>query len=102
MRFLSLSIEGAYLVEPERHEDDRGFFARTWCTEEFADQGLCHAFVQESISFNTVAGTLRGMHYQAESHGEIKLVRCTAGSIYDVIVDLREGSPSWLKWHGET
>jgi dTDP-4-dehydrorhamnose 3,5-epimerase len=101
MRFLPLPIEGAWLVEPEPRSDDRGFFARTWCVREFAEHGLHPNFVQASISFNEVAATLRGLHYQAEPHPEIRLVRCSAGSIYDVIVDLREASPTYLKWHGE-
>lgn len=102
MRFSSVPVEGAWRVEPERHADERGFFARTWCTREFASQGLVASFVQTSVSFNEIAGTLRGMHYQAEPHAEAKLVRCTAGAIYDVVVDLRPGSPTYLAWHGET
>jgi dTDP-4-dehydrorhamnose 3,5-epimerase len=98
MRFTPLLVEGAWLVEPEPRPDERGLFARTWCVNEFAEKGLTARFVQDSISFNDVAGTLRGLHYQAEPHREIKLVRCTAGSIYDVVVDLREDSPSYLKW----
>jgi dTDP-4-dehydrorhamnose 3,5-epimerase len=102
VRFSSLPIEGAWRVEPERHADERGFFARTWCTREFAEKGLVPAFVQTSVSFNEVAGTLRGMHYQIDPHAEVKLVRCTAGGVFDVVVDLRPGSPSYLAWHGET
>jgi dTDP-4-dehydrorhamnose 3,5-epimerase len=102
MRFLPLSIEGAWLIEPEPRADERGFFARTWCVRDFADHGLVANFVQASVSFNDAAKTLRGLHYQAEPYGEIKLVRCTAGSIFDVIVDLREESPTYGKWHGET
>jgi dTDP-4-dehydrorhamnose 3,5-epimerase len=102
MRFTPLLVEGAWLVEPEPRRDERGLFARTWCVNEFAERGLTAPFVQTSVSWNEVAGTLRGLHYQAEPHPEIKLVRCTAGSIYDVIVDLREGSASYLKWCAET
>ncbi len=102
MIFSSLPIEGAWLVKPEPHADERGFFARVWCTHEFADHGLSSAFVQTSISFNDVAGTLRGLHYQAEPHGEVKLVRCTAGAIFDVVVDMRPESPTYLEWRGET
>jgi dTDP-4-dehydrorhamnose 3,5-epimerase len=102
MRFTPLLVEGAWLVEPEPRRDERGLFARTWCVNEFTEKGLTAPFVQTSISWNEVAGTLRGLHYQAEPHPEIKLVRCTAGSIYDVIVDLREGSASYLKWCAET
>ena len=101
MRFTPLVVEGAWLVEPEPHRDERGLFARTRCVNEFGDKGLTAAFDQDSVSFNEIAGTLRGMHYQAAPHGEIKLVRCTAGSIFDVVVDLRETSPSYLKWHGQ-
>jgi dTDP-4-dehydrorhamnose 3,5-epimerase len=102
MRFSSLSVGGAWLVEPELRVDDRGFFARTWCAREFAGHGLSQSFVQSSISYNERAGTLRGLHYQIEPHAEAKLVRCTAGAIYDVVVDLRPESPSYLRWHGET
>jgi len=102
MRFLPLLLEGAWLVEPEPYRDDRGFFARTWCAREFAEHGLSASFVQASVSFNYAAGTLRGMHYQAEPHAETKLVRCTAGSIYDVLVDIRPASRTYLKWVAET
>src|SRR5262249_32078695 len=98
MRFLPLLLEGAWLVEPEPYRDDRGFFARTWCAREFAAHGLSASFVQASVSFNYAAGTLRGMHYQAEPHAETKLVRCTAGSIYDVVVDIRPDSPTYMRW----
>ena len=101
MRFTPLVVEGAWLVEPEPRADERGLFARTWCVNEFGEKGLTATFVQTSVSFNDVAGTLRGLHYQAEPHAEVKLVRCTAGSIYDVIVDLREGSASYMKWCAE-
>ena len=101
MRFSPLRVEGAWRVDPERHADERGFFARTVCSRELAAQGLVPAFVQSSISYNEVAGTLRGMHYQLAPHGEVKLVRCTAGAIFDVVVDLRPDSPTHLGWHGE-
>ena len=102
MRFKPLLVEGVWLVEPEPRRDERGLFTRTWCENEFAEKGLTARFVQSSVSFNDVAGTLRGLHYQAEPHAEVKLVRCTAGSIYDVIVDLRETSGSYLKWCATT
>ena len=102
MRFSPLSIEGAWLIEPELRADERGLFARTWCVREFEEHGISASFVQASVSFNDLAGTLRGLHYQADPHGEVKLVRCTAGSVYDVIVDLRMQSSSYLKWHAET
>ena len=86
------------MVEPERLEDERGFFARTWCKKEFMTQ-VGHAdFVQCNISFNKKKGTLRGMHYQTAPHEEAKLVRCTSGAIYDVLVDLRPDSPTFKKW----
>ena len=100
MIFAETPIEGAYVIDIERLEDHRGFFARTWCANEFAEHGLDVHLVQCNISFNAASGTLRGMHYQAAPHGEAKLVRCTMGSIYDVIVDLRESSPNYLRWYG--
>jgi dTDP-4-dehydrorhamnose 3,5-epimerase len=102
MRFSPLSLTGAWLVEIEPRADDRGLFARTWCAREFAEHGISATFVQASVSFNDVAGTLRGMHYQASPHAETKLVRCTAGAIYDVLVDLRPESTTYRQWHGET
>lgn len=93
-------IAGVYLVEPERHCDERGFFARTWCREEFARAGLNADWVQCNVSFNTKRGTLRGLHYQAAPHEEVKLVRCTQGAIYDVVVDLRPGSPTFRQSFG--
>jgi dTDP-4-dehydrorhamnose 3,5-epimerase len=102
MHFSPLAVDGSWLVEPEPQPDERGLFARIWCAREFREHGLCASFVQSSVSFNDVAGTLRGMHYQAEPNGEVKLVRCTAGSIFDVIVDLREASKTYLKWCAAT
>ena len=102
MRFAPLPVEGAWLVEPEPRTDERGLFARTWCAREFAEHGLSAALAQISVSYNEMAGTLRGLHYQEEPHAEIKLVRCTAGSIYDVIVDLREDTKTYLRWYGAT
>jgi dTDP-4-dehydrorhamnose 3,5-epimerase len=93
-------IAGVYLVEPERHCDERGFFARTWCREEFARAGLNADWVQCNVSFNSKRGTLRGLHYQAAPHEEVKLVRCTQGAIYDVVVDLRPGSPTFRQSFG--
>ncbi len=100
MRFQPTELSGAFIVEMESHEDSRGFFARTFCTNEFAEQGLVSTFVQCSVSFNRKRGTLRGMHYQLPPATEAKLVRCTAGSLYDVIVDLRPGSPTYLRHIG--
>ena len=98
MRFNSTKIEGAYQIEPERLADERGFFARTWCQSEFEAHGLESRLVQCSVSFSPSRGTLRGMHYQVAPHGETKLVRCTRGAIYDVMIDLRPDSPSRLAW----
>ena len=95
MIFTETNLEGAFIVEPERLEDERGFFARTWCQREFEDHGLNARWVQCNISFNKRKGTLRGMHYQAAPYEEAKLVRCTMGSTYDVIIDLRSESPSF-------
>jgi dTDP-4-dehydrorhamnose 3,5-epimerase len=100
MKFRELPLPGAWLIEPERINDARGFFARVFCEEEFARHGLETRFVQSSISFNRLKGTLRGLHWQAAPHEEVKLVRCTAGAIFDVIVDLRPGSASYRKWTG--
>ncbi len=99
MRFIPTPIVGAYLVEPELIEDERGFFARTYCREEFIAHGLNPNLPQCNISFNKAQGTLRGMHYQAAPHAEAKLVRCTQGAIYDVIVDLRPESTTFKHWH---
>jgi dTDP-4-dehydrorhamnose 3,5-epimerase len=100
VRFVPTKLEGAYVVEPERHEDERGFFARTWSGDELAERGLASDLSQCSISRNTKAATLRGMHFQVAPHEEAKLVRCTGGAIFDVIVDLRPGSPTHAEWVG--
>ena len=100
MIFRETELAGSFVIDPERIEDGRGFFARTWCRDEFAMHGLEPALVQCNTSFNARRGTLRGMHYQAEPHAEVKLVRCTGGAILDVIVDLRPESPTHLRWVG--
>ena len=100
MIFRETNLPGAFVIEPERFEDERGFFARTWDVNEFAARGLNPRLVQCSISFNRRVGTLRGMHYQAAPHEEAKLVRCTMGAIFDVIVDVRPGSPTFARWTG--
>lgn len=100
MKFQELPLPGAYTIEMDRLEDERGFFARSYCAEKFAARGLPTLMPQSSVSFNPRRGTLRGMHYQAEPHAEDKLVRCTAGAIYDVIVDLRPSSPTLRRWFG--
>jgi dTDP-4-dehydrorhamnose 3,5-epimerase len=98
MRFHETTLSGAWLIDPERQEDERGFFARTFCVSEFRAHGLKTELVQCSISFNGRAGTLRGMHYQVAPHCETKVVRCTRGAVYDVIIDLRPESPTFMQW----
>jgi dTDP-4-dehydrorhamnose 3,5-epimerase len=98
MIFHSSKIPGVYRIEPERIEDPRGFFARTLCAEEFGKRGLNTQIAQCNISFNGRKGTLRGMHFQISPKAEVKLVRCTSGAIYDVLLDLRKESSTYLKW----
>jgi len=99
VRFVQTGLAGAWLIEPEPIADARGLFARTFCEREFAGRGIAFRVVQCSTSFNALRGTLRGMHYQEGAAAEDKLVRCTMGAIHDVIVDLRPGSPTRLKWY---
>ncbi len=101
MNFQPTPLAGAYVVELECIEDERGFFARSFCQEEFRKHGLKPAIAQCNVSWNRKRGTLRGLHYQAAPHAEAKVVRCTRGAIWDVIVDLREGSPARLRWHAQ-
>jgi dTDP-4-dehydrorhamnose 3,5-epimerase len=98
MIFTEIQLKGAFLIELEPLEDDRGFFARSWCKREFDQHGLGTEFVQCNISFNWKRGTLRGMHYQSLPYEEIKLVRCTRGAIYDVVIDLRPESKTFREW----
>jgi dTDP-4-dehydrorhamnose 3,5-epimerase len=100
MKFIPEPLAGAFLIEPERHEDERGFFARMWCQREFAAHGITSHFVQCSISYNRSKGTLRGMHFQLPPYAEDKLVHVTRGRIFDVIVDLRPDSDTFLRWLG--
>jgi dTDP-4-dehydrorhamnose 3,5-epimerase len=102
MIFAPSRIEGAFVIRPQPREDERGFFARTYCQDEFGKHGIDLRVVQRSVSFNRRRGTLRGMHYQVDAHQEDKLVSCTSGSIYDVIVDLRPGSGSYRRWFAAT
>ena len=97
MRFVATELAGAFIIEPQPFVDERGLFARTFCAAEFAKHGLVTEFVQCSTSFNRKRGTLRGLHYQLQPAVEVKLVRCTAGAIGDVVVDLRPDSPTYRK-----
>ena len=98
MNFRELTLKGAYLIEPEKREDERGFFARVFCREEFQKRGLKTDLIQRNVSYNKRAGTLRGMHYQTVPYAEVKIVRCTAGAIYDAILDLRPESTTFGQW----
>ena len=98
MIFRETEIPGAFLVEPARAQDERGFFARLFTPEEFAARGLDARVAQVALSYNRRRGTLRGLHYQAAPHAQAKLVRCTRGAVWDVIVDLRPGSPAYRRW----
>ena len=98
MIFTPTRLAGAYIIDLEARHDERGFFARVWCAREYAEHGLETRFVQASVSVTERRGMLRGMHYQVAPHEEVKVVRCTRGAIYDVIVDVRPDSPTYL-WH---
>ena len=99
MKFVNTKIDGVYIIEVEPHNDERGFFARTFCAEEFGIRGLKTSMVQTNISYSKHRHTLRGMHYQTFGAEEVKLVRCYAGSVLDVIIDLRKESPTYLKYY---
>jgi dTDP-4-dehydrorhamnose 3,5-epimerase len=99
VKLTATELPGAWLIEPEPIEDERGFFARTWCARELEEHGLVGKLAQASISFNRLRGTLRGLHYQEAPHAETKVVRCTQGAIFDVLVDLRPG-PGQKRWVG--
>ena len=98
MKFQETPLPGAYVIEPERREDERGFFARTFCQRQFEQQGLISRFVQSSMSFNRLKGTLRGMHFQLPPREETKLIQCVRGAVYDVLIDLRPQSPTFRQW----
>jgi len=100
MKYRDMKVAGAYVVEPETFPDERGLFARSFCSREFSLKGLNGHIAQTNFSFSHRKGTLRGLHYQAPPHEEAKLVRCTAGACFDVVVDLRKDSPTYLKWDG--
>ena len=100
MKFTELPLKGAYTIDLEKMEDDRGFFARSWCMNEFAEHGLDINILQINNSFCKQKGTLRGLHFQCPPKAESKIVRCIKGSLWDVIVDLRENSNTYAKWSG--
>jgi dTDP-4-dehydrorhamnose 3,5-epimerase len=100
VRFTPTALAGAWLIDVEPAEDERGYFARTWCRREFAEHGIDCEFVQASVSYNRAAGTLRGMHFQRSPHDESKLIRCVRGALYDVIVDVRRDSGTYGHWFG--
>jgi dTDP-4-dehydrorhamnose 3,5-epimerase len=100
MIFRPATLAGVCLIAMERHVDARGYFARSWCRREFAAHGLDTGFAQASVSFNPRRGTLRGMHFQRPPHAETKLVRCSRGAIWDVVIDLRATSPTRARWQG--
>ena len=100
MKFTQTKLDGAYIIELNKIEDERGFFARAWCQEEFKAHGLSENIAQTNIAFNRHKGILRGMHRQIHPFEEVKVVRCIRGSIYDVIVDLRKGSKTYKQWIG--
>jgi len=98
MKWIALPLLGVYLVEIEPAIDERGFFARTWCSEEMKSKGLVSELAQCSLCYNARRGTVRGMHYQAQPYAETKLVRCQAGAVYDVVLDLRPSSATYCRW----
>ena len=100
MEFTETPLKGACVVRLRKIEDDRGYFARAWCRDEFLQQGLNPAMVQLNVGFSHRRGTVRGMHYQLAPHAEAKFIRCTRGAIYDVIIDLRQDSPTIGQWYG--
>ena len=99
MKFSQTPLAGAYVVDIDRNEDERGFFGRVFCQDEFRALGLFTEIAQSNVSWNSCRGTLRGLHYQLAPHAEAKIVRCTRGTVWDVIVDLRDSSPTRLRWH---
>jgi dTDP-4-dehydrorhamnose 3,5-epimerase len=100
MIFKETKLRGAFVMELEKFEDERGFFAHGWSPGQLAAHGLEAPLAESAISFNKKKGTLRGMHYQVSPHGQIKIVRCTMGAVYDVIIDLRRDSPTFRQWIG--
>src|SRR5687768_7761773 len=99
MIFTDTSLHGAYVIDPKRVEDDRGFFARAWCSDVLRSRGLDSSAAQMNVGFSRTAGTVPGLHFQEQPHAEVKIVRCTRGAMYDVIVDLRADSPTFRRWY---
>jgi dTDP-4-dehydrorhamnose 3,5-epimerase len=100
VKFEKTAVDGAYIIRPEPRADERGYFARIWCHDELAAQGLNTAVAQINIGSSPKSGTLRGMHYQLPPHAEVKITRCTRGAVFDVLIDLRRSSPTYRKWVG--
>jgi len=100
MKFQATSLAGAYLIEPELRADERGFFARVFCVDEFAEHGLCTQWKQANLAYNKFKGITRGMHYQHSPNAEVKLVRCTRGSVFDAMIDMRPASATYRQWYG--
>ena len=100
MKFRTCDVLGACVIEPTPHQDARGRFMRAWCAREFSEQGVAFTPLQANMGLSTLRGTIRGLHYQAAPAAEAKLVRCTRGALFDVVVDLRPDSPTYLAWHG--
>ncbi|NNF16057.1 MAG: dTDP-4-dehydrorhamnose 3,5-epimerase [Gammaproteobacteria bacterium] len=100
MKFTETTVSGAYLIEVNRIGDERGFFGRLWCEKEMQEMGLIADIKQINVGFSPQQGTLRGLHYQQHPHREVKIVRCTRGAVYDVVLDLRPDSTTYKQWHG--
>lgn len=100
MKFESTPLADLFLVEPEPRTDERGYFARVLCVDEFAEEGLCTQWLQANVAFNKFKGITRGMHYQHSPNAEVKLVRCTRGSVFDAVIDMRPDSPTFRQWFG--
>ena len=100
MKFTPTPVDGAYVLDVNRIGDERGYFGRLWCENEMREQGLVAKIRQSNIGFSPQAGTLRGLHYQRAPHEEVKIVRCTRGSVFDVVVDVRPQSPTFRRWFG--
>ena len=100
MKFTSTLVHGAYVIDVDRIGDSRGYFGRLWCENEMREQGLVSHIKQSNIGFSPVAGTLRGLHYQKSPFEEVKIVRCTRGSVFDVVLDIRRDSPTFREWYG--